>query len=89
MSATRITKHSAYMNWAKTSSQAKYNLATSGVADLSLSDLRFSIEDLELTGGGYGYPPLKEVIGQRYDVAPESIVTAAGTSFAIISRWQH
>jgi aspartate/methionine/tyrosine aminotransferase len=42
----------------------------------------FSIDDLDLTGGGYGYAPLKEVIGERYGVAPESIVTAAGTSFA-------
>ena len=76
------TKQSAYMNWAKTSSQARFNLATSGVADLQLSDLRFSIGDLALTGGGYGYPPLKEAISKRYNVAPESIVTAAGTSFA-------
>ena len=82
MSATKVTKRSDYMNWAKTSSQSKFNLATSGVADLNLSDLRFSVEDLALTGGGYGYVPLKEAIGKRYGVAPESIVTAAGTSFA-------
>ena len=77
-----VTKRSAYMNWAKTSSSARFNLATSGVTDLRLTDLRFSLDQVELTGGGYGYPPLKDAISKRYRVAEESIVTAAGTSFA-------
>lgn len=73
---------SAYMNWAKTRSMAKFNLATSGMPNLSIRDLRVSLDDLEITDGGYGYAPLIERIGKRYRVANESIVTAAGTTFA-------
>ena len=70
------------MNWAKTSSAAKLNLCTSGVANLQLKELQFSLDDLELTDGGYGYAPLLNAIGGRYKVATDCIVTAAGTSFA-------
>lgn len=73
---------SAYMNWAKTKSSAKFNLATSGMPNLSIRDLRVSLDDLEITDGGYGYEPLISRIGKRYRVANESIVTAAGTTFA-------
>ena len=82
MTSARQVTESNYMNWAKTSSQAQFNLATSGIGNLSIHDLEVSLDDLDLTGGGYGYGPLMESIGQRYDVATESIVTAAGTSFA-------
>lgn len=81
MSAAREVM-SSYMNWAKTKSGAKYNLATSGIPDVKLRELRVSLDDLEITGGGYGYKPLVDRIGARYRVAPECIVTAAGTSFA-------
>ena len=40
MTAAREVMTSSYMNWAKTSSVAKYNLATSGVGNLKLSELR-------------------------------------------------
>jgi aspartate/methionine/tyrosine aminotransferase len=70
------------MNWAKTRSQARFNLATSGMPNLPLNRLRVSLEDLEITDGGYGYQPLMQLIGARYGVKTESIVTAAGTSFA-------
>lgn len=73
---------SAYMNWAKTRSPATFNLATSGMPNLSIRDLRVSLDDLEITDGGYGYAPLIERIEKRYRVAEESIVTAAGTTFA-------
>jgi len=82
MMPAREVVSSAYMNWAKTSSTAKFNLATSGLGNLKLSELRVSLEDLEITDGGYGYKPLVEAIATRYRVAPESIVTAAGTTFA-------
>jgi len=70
------------MNWAKTSSMAKFNLAMSGMPNLKLRDLRVSLDDLEITDGGYGYRPLIQAIAKRYRVADESIVTAAGTTFA-------
>jgi hypothetical protein len=47
------------MNWAKTQlNVAKFNLATSGLGNLKLRDLRVSLDDLEITDGGYGYQPL-------------------------------
>src|ERR1041384_2551172 len=82
MTAARQVMSSSYMNWAKTSSTAKYNLATSGVGNLKLRELRVSLDDLEITNGGYGYQPLIQLIATRYRVAPETVVTAAGTTFA-------
>jgi aspartate/methionine/tyrosine aminotransferase len=70
------------MNWAKTRSVAKYNLATSGLGNVKLSELLVSLDDLEITEGGYGYQPLIQSISKRYRVAPEEVVTAAGTTFA-------
>ena len=82
MTAAREVTTSSYMHWAKTSSTAKFNLATSGMPNLSIRDLRVSLDDLEITDGGYGYGPLIERIGARYGVNRDSIVTAAGTTFA-------
>jgi aspartate/methionine/tyrosine aminotransferase len=77
------TRHSEYMHWAKTQSRARFNLATSGLANLRLSELDFSLDDLEITGlTGYGYEPLIHELSERYQVDPRNIVTAAGTSFA-------
>jgi aspartate/methionine/tyrosine aminotransferase len=73
---------SSYMNWAKTHSVAKFNLATSGLGNLKLRELRVSLDDLEITNGGYGYQPLISSIAARYRVEPEAVVTAAGTTFA-------
>ncbi|HWF90032.1 MAG TPA: aminotransferase class I/II-fold pyridoxal phosphate-dependent enzyme [Pyrinomonadaceae bacterium] len=82
MTAAREVMRSSYMHWAKTRSVAKYNLATSGLGNLKLSELRVSLDDLEITDGGYGYQPLIQSISTRYRVAPEQVVTAAGTTFA-------
>lgn len=82
MSTARQVTTSSYMHWAKTRSTAKFNLATSGMPNLSIRDLRVSLDDLEITDGGYGYEPLITRIGKRYRVAKESIVAAAGTTFA-------
>ncbi len=82
MTPAREVVSSSYMHWAKTSSVAKFNLATSGLDNLRLRDLRVSLDDIELTYGGYGYPPLLEAIAERYRVTTDSVVTAAGTTFA-------
>jgi len=82
MTAAREVMGSAYMNWAKTRSVAKYNLATSGLGNVKLSELQVSLDDLEITDGGYGYQPLIQSIATRYRVAPDEVVTAAGTTFA-------
>jgi len=82
MSAARQVMGSSYMNWAKTRSTAKFNLATSGLGNLKLRELRVSLDDLEITNGGYGYQPLVESIATRYRVDREAVMTAAGTTFA-------
>jgi aspartate/methionine/tyrosine aminotransferase len=80
---TKQTKQSDYMHWAKTRSHARFNLATSGLANLSLKDLRVSLDDLEITGTtGYGYEPLVKALADRHRVDPSCVVTAAGTTFA-------
>jgi hypothetical protein len=71
------------MHWAKTQSTARFNLATSGVAPISLRDLPVNLERLEINGpDSYGYPPLQKAIAGRHDVDPECVVTSAGTSMA-------
>ena len=72
------------MHWAKTRSSARFNLATSGLANLVLKDLNVSLDELQISGeGGYGYPPLIGMLAERFCVPEVSVVTAAGTSFAI------
>ena len=82
MTPARDVMSSSYMNWAKTSSSAKFNLATSGLGNLKLRELDVSLGDLEITDGGYGYQPLLQAIATRYRVNTNSVVTAAGTTFA-------
>lgn len=74
---------SPYMEFAKLSSDAKYNLATSGIMSYPLAELPVKIEDLEINGTGpYGYRPLVERIARYNGVSAECVMTAAGTSFA-------
>jgi aspartate/methionine/tyrosine aminotransferase len=74
---------SAYMEWAKLGSGAKYNLATSGMMSYPLADLPVRIEDLEINGvNPYGYAPLIERLAKYNGVPDESVVTSAGTSLA-------
>jgi aspartate/methionine/tyrosine aminotransferase len=79
-------KHSDYMQWSKTQSRAQFNLATSGVAPISLRDLPVNLEKLEINGvngdSSYGYPPLQQAIAARHGVDPDCVVEAAGTSMA-------
>ncbi|MDQ1639941.1 MAG: hypothetical protein QOF62_3280 [Pyrinomonadaceae bacterium] len=83
MTAQREAHASNYMNWAKTQSRARFNLATSGLDNLELSALDVELGDLALTGAdSYGYPPLLNAIAKRMDVGADSIVTATGTSLA-------
>jgi hypothetical protein len=71
------------MEWAKLRSAAKFNLATSGVANFPLAELGVSMDQLEINGPSiYGYEPLLRAIAQRYRVAQECVVSAVGTSLA-------
>ncbi len=83
MTSSRKETRSAYLEWAKLRSAAKYNLATSGLDGYPLAKLPVKIEDLEISvGGSYGYPPLQERLARRSAVAPECVVAANGTSMA-------
>ena len=74
---------SPYMEWAKLSSGAKYNLATSGMMSYPLAELPVRLEDLEINGvNPYGYAPLIERLAKYNDVPAECVVTSAGTSLA-------
>jgi len=83
MSDSVRTKRSRYMEWAKTRSHAKYNLATSGLIGVSRVEFPLHLEDLEVTApGGYGYAPLQQRLAQHAGVPEECVVAAAGTSMA-------
>ena len=76
-------KHSDYMHWSKTQSQARFNLATSGVGAFPLRELPVDLEKLEINGdSSYGYAPLQEAIAAHHGVDPECVVESAGTSMA-------
>jgi aspartate/methionine/tyrosine aminotransferase len=77
------TRSSEYMEWAKLSSPARFNLAVSGLPDVPLADLPVGLDQLELTGPDhYGYPPLQQRLARRLGVMPECVVAATGTSMA-------
>jgi len=72
------------MNWSKTQSGARFNLATSGVAPFPLRELPVHPDTLEINGSdnGYGYPPLQKAIAAHHGVDPDCVVESAGTSMA-------
>jgi aspartate/methionine/tyrosine aminotransferase len=83
MSAQRRDVRSAYMEWAKLRSVARYNLAASDLSHVSLADLHVRIEDLEITGpGAYGFEPLLQRLAAKAGVPAECVVHAQGTSMA-------
>jgi aspartate/methionine/tyrosine aminotransferase len=82
MSNDRVMS-SEYMQWAKTRSHAKYNLANSGVIGYPLAELPVKIEDLEINGPSYyGYEPLQKALAAKCGVTPENVVAANGASMA-------
>jgi DNA-binding transcriptional MocR family regulator len=71
------------MWWAKTRAQARFNLASSGLANYPLARLSLSLEDLELSGDSYyGYAPLQKRLAERLGADASSIVAVTGTSMA-------
>ena len=74
---------SHYMHWAKLRSQARFNLASSGLMNYPLSKLPVRLEDLELSGASYyGYEPLQRALAAKCHVPQECVVAATGTSMA-------
>ena len=71
------------MEWAKTLSHAKFNLATSGLLGVAFPEFPLRLENLEINApGAYGYAPLIQRLAHHAGVPEESVVTAAGTSMA-------
>jgi aspartate/methionine/tyrosine aminotransferase len=74
---------STYLEWAKLRSQAKYNLATSGIMSYPLAELQVPAQALEINGpNAYGYVPLLERLARKCGATAECVVAAAGTSMA-------
>jgi len=74
---------SDYMYWAKTHARGRFELATSGMASVPISEFPCKLEDLELSrGGSYGWPPLQDAVARHSGVSAENVVAAAGTSMA-------
>ena len=83
MDERRSHGHSTYLEWAKLKSQARHNLAISGMFSIELDALGVAAPKIDINGpGGYGYAPLLEAIAERYRVGQESVVAAFGTSMA-------
>jgi hypothetical protein len=71
------------MHFAKMHTDARFNLATSGVANLPRTALPITLDDIELSGPSrYGYEPLQEALAEKSGVPKECVVRADGTSMA-------
>jgi len=84
MNSARRIMQSRYLEWAKTRSQARFNMATSGIMNVPRTEFPLQVEDLEITTSaeGYGYPPLQERLAKHTGAPNECIVAATGTSMA-------
>src|SRR5215469_6372348 len=83
MNAVQPVAASDYMAWAKLCSNARFNLAISGVVDYPLAELPVQIEDLEIGGTDpYGYRPLMERLAKKAGVAENCVVYTLGASMA-------
>jgi aspartate/methionine/tyrosine aminotransferase len=83
MNGSEQLKRSVYMEWAKTRSHARFNLATSGLISVPISEFPVRPEDLEITApGAYGNEPLQERLARHNGVPEECVVAATGTSMA-------
>ncbi|MEK6321778.1 MAG: pyridoxal phosphate-dependent aminotransferase [Acidobacteriota bacterium] len=83
MAEAKRVKGSEYIEWAKTRSQARFNLATSGVIHYPMTEFPARLEDIALSGPSwYGYEPLQQALAHKCGVTPENVVAAPGTSMA-------
>jgi aspartate/methionine/tyrosine aminotransferase len=81
--AARSLIHSPYTHAAKLSPAAPFDLTSSAVQAVSLSDLPVKFEELERSASApYGDPLLIERLAQRAGVSAECVVPTIGTSLA-------
>jgi aspartate/methionine/tyrosine aminotransferase len=83
MDYDRANAASAYVEFARLYSGAKFNLAASGVEGYPLRHLPVAISDLEINGPAFtGNPPLIERLARLKGVEPDCVIHATGTSMA-------
>lgn len=83
MSTPSRTMSSPYMHWAKTRSGARFNLASSGMRNLTPDEFPFSLADTGLSGASfYGFPPLQQALARHAAVEERCVFAAIGTSMA-------
>jgi aspartate/methionine/tyrosine aminotransferase len=83
MSGSHTGAVSRYMAWAKLCSEARFNLAVSGVLDYPLAELPLKLDDLEIGGTGpYGYAPLMQRLAAKAGVPEQCVVYTFGASMA-------
>ncbi|MGE5062533.1 MAG: pyridoxal phosphate-dependent aminotransferase, partial [Myxococcales bacterium] len=74
---------SDYMHWAKFKPHVRFALTGSEVPHFRMDSFPISIADLDLDGASHPrYAPLREAIAHRYEVTPDQVVAADGTSMA-------
>ena len=72
-----------YMEWVKTRPRARYEIGGSGIIPVHISELPGARDALEINEFNlYGYRPLIRELADRYEVSPDQVVTAPGTSMA-------
>jgi aspartate/methionine/tyrosine aminotransferase len=83
MTGSARKKRSPYMEWAKTQSHSRFNLATSGLIGVPLAEFPLDLKQFEVTApGGYGYAPLQQRLARNCGVPEDCVVAATGTSMA-------
>ena len=83
MSVPVRTMSSPYMQWAKTRSGSRFNLASSGMRNLTPEEFPFSLDDVGLSGASfYGFKPLQQALAQHAGVDENRIFASIGTSMA-------
>src|SRR5277367_3930430 len=83
MNGLQADAASRYMAWAKLHSNARFNMAVSGMLDYPLAELPVQIEDLEIGGTGpYGHKPLMERLAAKAGVPEDCVVYTLGASMA-------
>jgi aspartate/methionine/tyrosine aminotransferase len=71
------------MEWVKTRPRARYEIGGSGMMPVHIDELPEARDALEINDFNlYGYRPLIRALADRYDVSPDQVITAPGTSMA-------
>lgn len=74
---------SEYIRWAKSRERFRYNLGRSSIRPCPPEEFDPAEFALDVNGANaHGWLPLREAIARRYEVTPDRVVLASGTSMA-------